>query len=1135
MKSSLSLRMVTLVICLAIIQILVPKANAQSGAITGIISDSSSSAISGASVTAVNTETGVSRKETTNDQGIYSISLLPQGIYTVSVTAAGFDGIQRTQLRLDQAQVLRLDLSLTVGSVATTVQVSAQAPALDQETTSLSTVLEKATVVNLPLNGRNVNGLINLVPGVVGSNNFGAFDGSAYGDSRVSIGGGTPSSNSWQIDGTADENHTSGGAEMVPSPDATEEIRIITRDASAEYGRLGGGAVDYITKSGTNEYHGSLWDFVQNNVLNANNYFTKAAGQPIAPYSQNQYGATFGGPIIREKTFFFANWEGFRQFTAAQAFYTVPTDLQKQGDFSQTYDSTGQQVPIYDPLSTAPNPASPGSYIRTAFPNNKIPADRLNPVAAAIATYYPEPNLAGDPYTGIDNFFGQATTSNVRNNMGLRVDDYLTPARQLAARYIWDRDHVLSPQYYGADNPGTIGTSATQYLRDSALLSYSDALRSNLLIEARAGFNRFGIDRIPVSTGFNAAKLGFPESLNSEQQFPVFPYFSFSTTAPIGSTPGDAASQRSNTFSVGSTITWVKGRHNLKAGFDGRLYEWNSIQGAGLIQFSIDRTYTSGPNPNVAAVNGYDFASFMLGYPTSGTLYRYQNYEYSTYYEGAFVQDDWKITSRLTANLGLRYDHEGATTARHNNIANFDPNLQTTDDGVQLNGGLVFPGVNGLSRGNRNTTFLNFGPRVGLAYQAAPKMVVRAAFSVFYLPGTGEFVRLSDTGFSSQTAYLATTNGGLTPAGSLSNPFPDGIVEPTGSSLGPLTGLGTSITGNVRNFVTGTSEQYSANVQRQFGTYTLEIGYMGNHGLHLPADFSYDYLSAGALSQGAALQQLVPNPYAGIIHVGALAEPTVTRASLLTAYPQFTGVTSLSNWAGSNYQAGTIRLQHNYGSGLTFLASYTWSKLLDTNLGNGENIFADSGSNTVQNWGNLKAEKALSTSSQPQRLVISAGYALPYGRSGSHLYRALAGGWRTNIILSAESGDVIGVTADAPLYGGSRPNLVGNPHLSNPTHTLWLNRAAFQNIAPFTFGNSPRNLPNTFTQPLFNLDASLVKNVTFAERYRAEFRFEAFNATNKATFGNPDSNINDTNFGQITTIRTGTNPRIVQLGVKGYF
>ncbi len=1110
----------------------------QSGSITGIASDASGAAISGAKVSALNTETGVLREQTSNSQGIYSIQLLPQGVYTVKVSAPGFAQVEKSGVRLDQSQVLRLDFRLTLGAAETTVEVKSQAVALDVETTLVSTDIERSTVVDLPLNGRNDNALINLAPAVRSFGSFGTFQPSANSDGRVQIGGGSPSSNNFEVDGTANENQTSGGPAFVPSPDATEEALIVTHNANAEYGRSSGGFVNYISRSGTNDYHGSLWDFTQNSALDANNYFTKQAGKPIAPLAQNQYGVTYGGPIVRNKTFFFYNWEGFREDTVSQTFYTMPTDLQKQGDFSQTFNAAGNLVTIYDPLSTAPNPASPGNYIRTPFPNNKIPSSRLNAVALAVAKYYPEPNLPGNAFTGINNYFASASTTYKRNDMGMRVDHYFTPTRQLAARYTWDRVHALFPQYYGASNPGTIGTSPTQYLRDSAILSYSDALKSNWLFEARAGFNRFGIDRIPVSTGFDATTLGFPSSLNTEQQFPIFPYFGMSTTGSIGSNPGDTASQRGNDFSVGGTTTWIKGRHTLKSGIDLRLYQWNSIQPSGLFQFAFDQTYTKGPNPLASASNGYDFADFLLGNPTSGTLWRYSPYEYSTRYGGVFVQDDWKISNKLTANLGLRYEHEGATTARHNNIANYDPNLQTTDNGINLTGGLEFPGTNGLSRGNRNTSLLDyFAPRVGLSYQVLPKTVLRAAYGLYYLPTTGDWVRLSDSGFSSQTAYLATTNGGLTPSGSLSTPFPNGIVLPTGSSLGALTALGTTITGNSRNLVSGYTEQYSLNVERQVGTYIVTLGYLGSHGVKLPAEFSFDYLTTSQLAQGTALLTQVPNPLAKIISTGALAQPTVTQQSLITQAPQFTGVTSLTNWAGSNYQAGTAEVKHNYGSNFFLIVAYTWSKFLDNNVGDGDNEYSDSGSNTVQYWGNLKAEKALSTSSMPQRLVTSAGYTLPFGKSGNFLYRAAAGGWRGNMVLSAESGNVISVTAPAPTDGGSRPNIIGNPSLPNRSAAQWLNPAAFQTIPAFTFGNAPRNLPSTFTQPLFNIDFSVLKDIRFTERYRIEVRAEAFNLTNKVTFGSPNSTFSAsaTNFGQITSIRTGTNPRILQLGIKGYF
>jgi hypothetical protein len=335
--------------------------------------------------------------------------------------------------------------------------------------------------------------------------------------------------------------------------------------------------------------------------------------------------------------------------------------------------------------------------------------------------------------------------------------------------------------------------------------------------------------------------------------------------------------------------------------------------------------------------------------------------------------------------------------------------------------------------------------------------------------------------------------------------------------------------------VSGSSEQWSANIQQEFHDFTIEVGYLGNHGLHLPADYAFHHLPQAALAQGTALQQLVPNPYAGIIKNGSLAAATVQRGQLLMNYPQFTGVTSLSNWAGSNYHALTVHVQRHLVKGLSLSAAYTFSKLLDNNLGNGENIYADSGSNTVQNWDNLKAEKGVSTSNQPQRVTFAPLYHLPFGNTGTRAYRLLAGGWQVSGILTAESGNVIAITANAPAYGGARPNLIGDPKLSHPTVTTWLNKAAFQNIAAFSYGNAPRNLPNARTQAYVNLDASVMKEFTFRDRYRAQLAFQAFNTFNSTTFGSPDSNINDNNFGQITTLRTGTAPRVLQFGFKGYF
>lgn len=1108
------------------------KANAQSGTITGVVTDTSGASVPGVTVTVLNEGTGVRRAANTSDSGSFSVPLLTQGKYTVTFRAQGYSEVERKGVQLEQAQVYRLDAQLQVATVSSSVEVVAETPALERERNDITTVLESKSIVDTPLNARNVAAFVNLAPGVKAINGSGQLGLSAYADGRVAIAGGSPSANQWLMDGIADENQTSGGFAFGPIPDAMAEIHVVTHTPSAEYGRLGGGVVAYVSKSGTNEFHSSAWEFAQNAVFNANNFFTKRAGQAIAPYNRNQYGFTFGGPVLHNRLFFFGNWEGFRQSQQTQGLYTVPTDAQKQGDFSKLLNASGQQIAIYNPFVTSGQPRQQFSYNGTV---NRIDPSLLNPVAKAIASYYPAPNLPGDPNTGLHNYFSSADTLYRRNNIGLRMDYYLTPTRQIAGRFTSDRTPSLFPQPYGADNIGTPGQSKTTYVRYSTFLSYSDAIKSNLLTEVRVGVNVFGIDRIPYSAGFDATKLGFPASLNSNQHLPVFPYFTFSSNSAIGSIAGDNAGQRGYADELANSWTWVLSKHSIKAGWEGRLYQWNSVQGPGLIQFTFDQNWTKGPSPTVAATNGSDVASFMLGLPASGVVYNYLNYMYSTFYYAGYVQDDWKISRRLTANLGLRWEHELPTTARHNNIANFDPNVATTASGVSLTGGIVFPGVNGLSRGNRNSTYDNWGPRVGLAYSLTPSTVVRAGLGIYYLPTTGNFVRLSDTGFSTTTSMVTTLDGGQSPAGTLSNPFPQGAVPITGSSLGALTGLGTSISASPRSLVSGTSQQWSVNLQQQLKSWTVELDYIGNHGLHLPANYAYHHLDQKYLSMGSQLLQVVPNPYAGIISNGTLSASTATRGTLLNYFPQFTGVTGTTNWAGSNYQAGSIRIQRKYNTGLTLLGSYTWSKYLDNNLGDGSNAFADSGSNGVQNWDLLKGEKAISTSSQPHNLVVMAGYDVPGYKAGSRFVRILSSGWRVNGVFSATSGLVIAVGANAPTYGGSRPNLVGDPRPSHATVSQWLNPAAFQTIPSYTFGNSPRNLPNYFTQPLVNLDSSISRTITFADRVRTEFRMEAFNTFNSTTFGSPGTTVGSTSFGVISSLRTGTSPRVLQFGFKGYF
>jgi len=502
-----------------------------------------------------------------------------------------------------------------------------------------------------------------------------------------------------------------------------------------------------------------------------------------------------------------------------------------------------------------------------------------------------------------------------------------------------------------------------------------------------------------------------------------------------------------------------------------------------------------------------------------------------------YTQDDWKLTPKLTLNLGMRWEYEGGITDRFNAISNFDPEVRTTINGLNIKGGLAFPGVNGLSRGHRNAEFTNFQPRLGFAWQVIPKTVIRGGYSITYLPTSGIYVGLDRTGFTLSTPLVSSLDGGFTPNETLADPFPNGKLAPIGNSQGALSLLGQSIAGNLRDIRRGYSQQWGLSLQHELrGSWLVEAGYIGNHGVHLPGRRSYDYLPQQYQALGTQLQQLVDNPYFGTVASNlTLGQRQVSRATLLDTYPQFAGASGYATLADAIYHAATLRVEKRFSQGLSMLLAYTFSKLIDNNLGDGGNGFSESGDNGIRNWDNIAAERSVSANDLPQRLVLSASYELPFGKAGPAVVKGLIGGWQFNAIASFQSGNVISVTQNGTAFGSSKPNVVGDPSLSNPTIDAWLNKAAFVNAPAFTFGNVARNLPRTRSDGLNNLDLSLLKTFTFQERFKFQFRAEAYNFTNTPTFGNPAANIDAGSFGTVTGLAANALPRTFQLGLKMYF
>ncbi len=983
--------------------------------------------------------------------------------------------------------------------------------------------------------GRNPFALVALVPGVRGLGAYTDLPSTSYGGSRASINGAPPSTNSYMVDGTAAEFFTSGGYMTFFSVDATEEFRIVTSNPSAEYGRTSGGVINVISKSGTNAFHGTLYEFLRNRVLNANSFFNNKTSTKRPPYVFNEYGATAGGPIVRNKTFFFFNWEQFKQRTLSSTFRTVPTDAMRGGDFSDVRTSAGALIKIYDPSTTHLNSDGSGNRIREQFPNNIIPASRLSPIAAAAAKYYPAANQPGNAYTRVNNFYGQGSVPLDKNIIGTKIDHNFSDSRRLSGRFTYDKTFSGIPNYYGSIAEPQ--TSDLTYQRRSAMVNYMHVFSPTFLAEGRAGFNRYAPFRIARSYGFDQTSLGLPAALNSQVQLPIMPLFSSSDVSAVGANQLDHLVQSGEAWTAVLAVTKFIGGHSLKFGFEERVYRYNNSQGGPVLSFSFGRSFTQGPNPNVSSSSaGYGFATMMLGTPTGGSAARYPTATMQSRYSSLYLQDDWKVSPRLTLNLGLRWEYDGAPTDRYNALTNFDPTLATTASGVSLQGGLIFPGEEGVSRSMRDNSYADFGPRFGFAYQAAPKTIVRGGFGLYFLPGTGIQVTPGRTGYEMSTSMVTSLDGGFTPFNTLANPFPDGIKSPTGSALGSLTGLGTSVSANVRSLRRGYMEQWNLNIQRELpGNWLMEVGYAGNHGVKLPAMRAYRYLPTAARVLGTQLQELVTNPYYGLITSGTLSTKTIARGYLKYTYPQYLGASGMDSFANSIYHSLVARVEKRFSHGFSALVSYTNSKLLDDTLGNGNNSdFTAGGSNSVQNWEDLRSEWAISTIDLPQRLVSTVSWELPFGKKGNPVYRGLVGGWQLNSILTLASGNPISITAPAPAYGGSRPNVVGDPN-SGTTRTLarWFNTDAFTTIAPFTLGNGPRNLPSTRTDGTFNWDLSIMKDFQIKERARLHFRSEFFNATNTTTFGSPGTSVGSGSFGVVSS--TASSARRVQFGMKLYF
>ena len=1091
------------------------RAQSTKAELFGTIRDPGGLPVNAAAVELINTGTDTKLSTEADTTGAYHFFALPAGSYRINVVKDGFATLRRDGIVVRVGDQTSLDLELKVGDVSQSVEVTAAAPLLQSTRGTASFVVEQKRVVALPLDGRNFVPLLALSPGVnlPPGNLLPRFNGSR------------PRTSEYIYDGISVLQPEPGQVAFYPIIDAIEEFRVETNSPSAEYGRSNGGVIMVNQKSGSNNLHGSLFEFFRNEALNARNLFATTGAKPR--FRRNQYGFVLGGPVQKNKTFFFVDWQGTRFDTGLVRTSTVPTSAQKRGVFTQ---------PIFDPRSTSQTAAG---YVRNAFPANTVPTMAFDPATLAVLDRYPEPNVfSGASEATANNYRRVGTDTTAQDQFDLRLDRYFGARQKVFARYSYLRDDsepaTPFPDGSGAFTATFIGKTLTR--ADSVVAEHSWNLTPASVNQARFGFTRRGFDRSALATGQPATQLSKIPNIPLTSFRDVLPTYDVVGLQQLGPPASGNAGFTTSVTQFIDNYSWIKGRHSLKAGTDIRLERLDALQPpnpTGNFQFS--NIFTAGLNAagTPTANTGNSFASFLLGQVTRFSIdAQLETLGPRATISEFFIQDDWRATRRLSVNLGVRYTLNFPSTVAGDRGAVF--NLQTQK--------LEYLGQSGFPRAARNLEKKNFGPRIGLAYKIADSFVIRSGYSLSWIEQAGITTPFTTPLFPFVQTLGQQTLDNINAAFVLSQ-GPTVVPQPAG----PDAGLGQGVFGVQRDNGSGYAQQWNLSLQKTFGeNWSVEVGYLGSKLTRLGVpDINLNQLTVDQLKLGSQLTQQVANPYLGQIPGNtSLGTPTIPRAQLLRVYPRFTTVTLYRNNIGhSTYHSFQSRIEKRFSRGLTFSAAYTFSRLIDD-----AGAVFDSAVLTgpVANFQaadsfNKRLEKDVSTGNVPH--IFSSGfvYELPLGlgraRSLSGWQDLLAGGWQLAGIIRLQSGSPIAVTQATNLnafagYGIQRPNRIADPALPSEERTTgrYFNTAAFGQAPQFAIGNSSRN---PVSGPGYRVaDVMVGKTFAITERFRMEFRAEAFNVTNTPPLGNPNGSFGNAAFGSITT---ALDPRVFEFVLKLQF
>ena len=1036
--------------------------------IVGRVTDTSGAVLPGATVTIVNEGTRDTRSVPTTEAGDYVFNLLPIGTYTIRVELSGF-AAQTTRLSVSAGDRARFDARLQLGTVEENITVSAQVSLLQTDTATVSALVTEKAVQDLPVNGRNFVKLVQLAPGANEGLPNSLASGTRPDDRRqtsaISINGALDNQNNQLIDGVDNNERAIGTIVVKPSIDAIAEVKVQTSNYTAETGRTAGGVVNILTKSGTNDLRGSAFEFVRNDRFDARDFFSTT--KPLL--RQHQFGGSLGGPVRRDRTFFFADYEGFRQRQGVINVVTVPTLKMRSGDFSEL------SVPIYDALTTP----------RTAFPGNRIPTERLDPIALKYMSLYPLPTSGGLA----NNYASTTVRTQNSSTADVRVDHRFNPSNGVFVRYSYNDVDTFTPSACpptsegvepgcggGLAFPGPNTTKA-----HGTQMNYLRVFNPSLLSELKFGYLKADIQSLPLNYGKNLSReFGLP-GVNFDEVTSGLALMTLTGYSALGDATFIPLIQIDDTWQINGTVTKTRGAHNIKMGAAYISRQFTVFQSASPVgNFTFDTQLTN----NGAGSGGNTIASFLLGYPSQVTRSHSLIYpHYHTNEPSVFVQDDWRMTSWLTANLGVRYDVFTPYTEEDNQMSNFDP----------VAARIIVAGRDGVSQSaGVKTDYSNVAPRAGFSATLPGDAVVRGGYGLAFFPGN----YMSQSYMKNQpfvASYGPVLSGGTT-GGQPTVRLGAGLPIPTATDAVNPSG---SITAVGLDFRSTRVQQFNVIVDKELFGSVVSAGYIGSRGDRVA----------------------VANVPVNLAPVGpGTVQP---RRPYNSALPGISAITIFKSDYESSYDALQLVFQRRYRDGLTFNTNYTLAHNVNTG---------------PAPWDVNRRERFDAPNDVRHRWVLSANYELPFARSRQGVSGAAFGGWQINAIAQWQTGlpfDITNAAARANTGGNDRPNLVGDPSLDQPTIGRWFNTAAFEAQPINTIGD--RVVPRNYLHgpPQRRLDLSLFKDVPLHDTWRLQLRVEGYNVLNTTNFANPNSALGNSNFGTITGTR-GT-PRQMQFAAKLLF